>query len=307
MAEQPSNCRFCAATRLARLGDIPDSDYFAGRVLPAALAGGSLWRCLACESMFRHPVLSPSAYLDLYANGPADSWGADSGRKDLAIIRRIIAQQHRAARVLDVGCGDGGFLSTLPPNLQKCGVEPSAAAVSQAKRLGVSVLGQTLGDLPAQAQFDVITVIDVIEHVADPAELLDQALSHLSPGGCLIVSTGDPDNAFWRKVFRARFWYSCFPEHVSFPSLRFFQLWQQSKGLRPPQIVRTRYRQLPFWRKGLSFAAQALYMVSPACLDAAGRCLQRLRAAPRPRRRCFSPGSLGVFTDHQVVTIQRPI
>jgi SAM-dependent methyltransferase len=307
MVDDPTNCRLCAGADIERLGIIPDSDYFAGRVLPDALVGGCLWRCLSCLSMFRHPLLPAAAYLDLYVNGAADSWGADSGRQDLRIIRRIIAQHASSGQVLDVGCGDGGFLAALPSGLKKYGVEPSVAAASLATRLGVSILGQAVGDLPPQAQFDVITIIDVIEHVADPAELLDQVLPHLMPGGCLIVSTGDPSNPFWCKVFQARFWYCNFPEHISFPSLRFFQLWQQSKGMRPPEAVRTRYRQLPFWRMGLSFGVQAAYMVSPACLTGAGRCLQWLRGVRDSRRRFFSPGSLGVFTDHQVVTIRRPV
>jgi SAM-dependent methyltransferase len=271
------------------------------------LAGGHLWRCLSCRSMFRHPVLPPSRYLDLYIEGAADSWRADSDRQDLKIIRRTIAQHRGSAQVLDVGCGDGGFLATLPAGVQKLGVEPSLAAAATARRAGVSVLARTLEELPTDAHFDVITAIDVIEHVADPAALLDQMLRHLRPGGSLIISTGDPGNTLWRDFFRARFWYVVFPEHITFPSLEFFQLWQRSRDLRPPLAVRTRYRYLPLWRRGLSLAAQAAYKLSPASIDVIGRCLQRLRGVPAPHRRFFSPGSLGVFTDHQVVTIQRPV
>jgi SAM-dependent methyltransferase len=256
--------------------------------------------------MFRHPVLPSSTYLDLYVKGAGDTWGTDSGRQDLAIVRGIIAQQTSSGYVLDVGCGTGGFLSTLPVGLERCGVEPSVAAAVMATGGGVSILGQTLEDLSPQDQFDVITVIDVIEHVVNPAGLLDQLLPHLLPGGCLIVSTGDPSNRFWRKIFRARFWYSIFPEHISFPSLEFFRLWQQRRGLQPPAAIKTTYRRLPLWRRGFHFAVQAAYMVNPVCINCVGRCLQWLRRAPYPRRRFFSPGSLGVFADHQVITIRRP-
>jgi SAM-dependent methyltransferase len=306
MNDVPAICRLCGVAQIVRLGAIPDSDYFAGKVLAHALHGGSLWRCTACQSMFRHPVLTASEYLNLYAEGVAEAWSADRGRLDLQIIRRLISQQSTSGCVLDVGCGSGGFLATLPAGLKKCGVEPSVAAAGAAAGLGVSILGQTPRDLPAHAQFDVITLIDVIEHVVDPSQMLDELLPHLAPGGCLIVGTGDPTSTPWQRVFRARFWYSCFPEHISFPSPQYFQVWQQSRGLRSPAIVRTRYRQLPPWRSALFFAVQVLYALSPACIDWLGRRAQQLQRIPQPRRRLFSPGSLGVFTDHQVVMIQRP-
>jgi SAM-dependent methyltransferase len=306
MSDAPAVCRLCGAARIVRLGAIPDSDYFAGNVLAHALDGGDLWRCTSCQSMFRHPVLTPSAYLKLYADGVAETWNADSGRQDLEIVRRLIAQQSASGCVLDVGCGSGGFLSTLPPSVKKCGVEPSVSAACVAAGLGVSILGQTPQDLPIHAQFDVITIIDVIEHVVDPAEMLDQLLPHLAPEGCLIIGTGDPTSTPWQRIFRSRFWYSCLPEHISFPSPQYFRVWQQSRGLQPPTVVRTRYRRLPMWRRVLFFAVQVLYALSPACIDWLGRRAQELQRKPHPRRRLFSPGSLGVFTDHQVVMIQHP-
>jgi hypothetical protein len=103
MKLDPVACRLCSDTRIRCLGAIPDSDYFAGRVLRHPIDGGHLWRCEGCESMFRHPVLRTSTYLDLYAAGAADEWSADDGRQDLAIIRGIIAQKTRPGGVLDVG------------------------------------------------------------------------------------------------------------------------------------------------------------------------------------------------------------
>jgi SAM-dependent methyltransferase len=309
MTEEPAVCRLCGGGPILNLGVIPDSDYFAGRILPRAIPGGRLWKCTACESMFRHPILAASAYLELYSQGIAQAWSSDGGRRDLQIVRDLIAQQDSCGRVLDVGCGSGGFLLTLPASLQKFGIEPSVAAGSIAAGTGISILGRTLRDLPPRSRFDVVTIIDVIEHVADPEALLDEILPHLAPAGCLIVSTGDPGNALWRRIFRARFWYSCFPEHISFPSTQFFRGWQQSRDLQPAVIVRTRYRKLPAWRTALAFLAQAGYLLSPALIDFAGRTLQWLCRAPHPHRRFFSAGGLGVFTDHQIVlirTIQSP-
>ncbi len=214
-------------------------------------------------------------------------------------------QQTRRGNVLDVGCGAGDFLSTLPAELTKYGVEPSVAAAAAARERGVSIPAPTLAQLPPQFGFDVITMIDVIEHVAEPQGLLDQALFHLAPGGSLIIATGDAGNALWNRVFRSRFWYFSFPEHLTFPSLRYFHIWHEDRGLQAPTAVKLKYRRIPIWRAALYLVSQVAYLVSPWLLNQAGRGFERLRRAPRPRRRCFSPGAPGVFTDHQIVTIRR--
>jgi SAM-dependent methyltransferase len=302
---KPAACRLCRDTRIRCLGAIPDSNYFAGRVLRHPIDGGHLWMCDACQSMFRHPVLQTSEYLDLYANGAADEWSAGDARQDLAIIRGMIAQMVCPGRVLDVGCGAGDFLLTLPAELTKFGVEPSTAAAAAARWRGVSILSPTLAQLSPQPAFDVVTMIDVIEHVAHPGELLDQALSHLTPGGHLIVATADAGNMLWRRVFRSRFWYSSFPEHITFPSLRYFHIWHEGRGLQAPTSVQLKYRRIPFWRAAAYFASQLAYLVSPWLLNLAGNGMEWLRRAPHPRRRFFSPGAPGVFTDHQIVVIRR--
>jgi SAM-dependent methyltransferase len=305
MESDPRACRLCGDPHIRCLGSIPDSDFFAGRVLRWPIYGAYLWHCDACESMFRHPVMPTSTYFHLYAAGSADEWVADEGRQDLAIIRRVIAEQPKCSSVLDVGCGGGEFLSSLPKDVKKYGVEPSVAAATAAKERGVSIVAQTLDGLSPSEHFDVITMIDVIEHIANPSELLDAALAHLNVGGSLIVATGDPGYLLWRRLFRSKFWYSSFPEHISFPSEKFFGLWQRANGLQVPAVLHLKYRRIPLQKAVLHFATQIVYLGSPALLNRMGCGLQWLRRAPHPRRRTFSPGAPGVYTDHQVVTIRR--
>jgi SAM-dependent methyltransferase len=305
MSADPATCRLCGAPSIESLGLIPDSDYFAGRVLEGPLPRACLWRCRACGSMFRHPILSAPAYLDLYSQGAAHQWSVRTHRCDLEIIRGVVAQGNPSDRVLDVGCGAGDFLLTLPANLEKCGVEPSAAAGASATHRGVRIVGRTIDDLPSNEYFDLITMIDVIEHVPDPTKLLDAAYAHLVRGGRMIVATGDPSITLWHNIFRSRFWYSSFPEHITFPSLQFFRIWQAGKDAHPPTAVRTRYQDSPAWQAVYHLGAQIIYAVTPSLLNVVGRAAQWLRATAPPRRLFFTPGIPGVFTDHQIVTIRR--
>jgi SAM-dependent methyltransferase len=255
--------------------------------------------------MFRHPILASEAYLQLYEAGASEQWSGDGNRRDLQLVHSIIAARPRVQTVLDIGCGTGDFLSSLPAPLVKFGIEPSTAAAAQATDRGVNIAGRSVEHLPPQALFDVITLIDVIEHLPNPAAMLELACEHLSADGIVIVSTGDPQCAAWR-LLKARFWYSSFPEHISFPSRRFFEQWQADNGAEPVSKLTTRYQRLPYGQSALYAIIQAGYFVSPSLFNWAGR-IAGLFGWLQPRRRFFSPGVPGLFVDHQVVTIQRPV
>jgi SAM-dependent methyltransferase len=243
MATDTPACRLCGSTSVDDRGAIPGSDYFGGRVLQRTLDGGKLWCCRSCRSMFRHPVLDASAYLSLYASAAPTQWAGGDDRCDLALVGAIVGAEHGVHSVLDVGCGTGDFLASLPGRVSRYGVEPSGAKAHAAAR-GVQIVGASLADVPPTMTFDAITIIDVIEHVPEPGVLLGRAFSLLRPGGIVVVSSGDPETWVWRRVFAARFWYASFPEHVSFPSLRYFELWGTRHGAAVAAKIATRYELL---------------------------------------------------------------
>ncbi len=132
------------------------------------------------------PVLDPLRYSGL----SDDPWEAP------ALLRDLMPS---GARVLDVGCGCGP--STIVANYGKgndvSALEPDPDRCAAARARGIDV---TQGYLTAQylaehGSFDVIMFADVLEHVADPAALLNLALTALRPGGCLLISV--PNVAHW--------------------------------------------------------------------------------------------------------------
>ena len=301
----PQTCRLCGSPDLADFGAIPDSDYFAGRVLPHRLAGGRLYGCSSCGSMFRHPAMSASSYMELYEQGNPTQWDSKSARHDLSVIRSMITSDPRLSSVLDVGCGTGEFLHSLPQHLKKYGVEPSAAT-DHAESRGIEIVARQIELLPSRAQFSAITIIDVIEHVVDPASLLTQAYAHLAPGGKIIISTGDPANFYWRHVFKSRFWYASFPEHITFPSVEFCRNWCERHGAVMVTKLAIRYQSLTITRIAINFLIQAMFYVSPRTISAVGRIAGRVLAWPPPLRQTFAPGIPGLFRDHQVLVLQKP-
>lgn len=302
---EPQICRFCGSYDVSDLGAIPDSDYFAGRVLLEPLAGGRLLRCRSCRCMFRHPILTASKYMELYEHGNPTQWSGGSDRQDLKIARSMIVADPESRKILDIGCGSGEFLSSLPVHFQKFGVEPSAAA-RLAELRGIEIVAHQIGKLPADVRFNVITIIDVIEHVVDPASLLTSAYRHLTPGGKIIISTADPANLSWRRVFKSRYWYPSFPEHITFPSVDFYRNWCETLDAVLDRRLVTRYQSLNRGRSALNLLMQVAFFISPAAFNWVGRVVDRLRALPPPRRQTFSPAVPGLFIDHHVLVLTKP-
>ena len=98
-------------------------------------------------------------------------------------------------RLLDFGCGAGGFLSKaqgLASHL--VGVEPESRLSDYFRRCGLHVFSSLEAIVTTTEKFDLITAFHVVEHLPDPRETLRQ-LSKLTPTGELIIEVPSSDDA----------------------------------------------------------------------------------------------------------------
>ena len=104
------------------------------------------------------------------------------------LLRRL-ERYRRDGRFLDVGCGAGFLVETASAlGWRAEGLEVSSAAAAFGRARGTAIHVGTLADLPAGV-FDLVTLIEVVEHVADPVELLREAGRRLRPSGALYLTT----------------------------------------------------------------------------------------------------------------------
>lgn len=96
---------------------------------------------------------------------------------------------------LDVGCGAGLLCEPLARmGGEVTGVDAApentqvAALHAEGAGLGIRYVPGELGSL-GLGQFDLVTSMEVIEHVADKAAFLDGLAAHLAPDGLLVMST----------------------------------------------------------------------------------------------------------------------
>lgn len=130
-----------------------------------------------------------------------DPQGESKPLHDLNPVRLRFLQQHglkAGQRVLDVGCG-GGLLSEA---MAKVGVVITALDLSEdlieiaklhalESQLTIDYRVQAVEELATQdaAGFDCITCMEMLEHVPDPASVIQACTTLLKPGGRLFLST----------------------------------------------------------------------------------------------------------------------
>jgi SAM-dependent methyltransferase len=94
------------------------------------------------------------------------------------------------ACVLDVGCGTGGVLAGLGSGVRPFGVDFSTLALAHCRARGLGAVAcSSAGALPfAPGSFDVVLLLDVLEHFADEQALLAEIRRLVRPGGRVLVS-----------------------------------------------------------------------------------------------------------------------
>ncbi len=127
---------------------------------------------------------------------PEDLWGYV---KRLRFVREAIRDSfgdRSSLRVLDIGCGNGSQLA-LPlaqdARLNIVGIDTDARSIEHAQRLSeakenLDFVCASVTETPSDQPFDVIILSEVLEHLAQPEEMLKTATRLMSRDGILIVT-----------------------------------------------------------------------------------------------------------------------
>ncbi len=138
---------------------------------------------------YRH--LEDSAYV------ATESPRAEQQREFLKSLKPFLNGQ----TLLDVGAGSGVLVGEARKLMFSAeGVEPSLWLVAQAKKNNVELILGTLSDVVKKPIYDVITFVDVLEHIVNPKLILEDAYERLKPDGHLALVIPDSDSIAARML-----------------------------------------------------------------------------------------------------------
>jgi SAM-dependent methyltransferase len=239
----------------------------------------SYYLCSGCDCISIDPLpadrlseIYPPTYYSFTTGGADDPSFVFRVKEwlDLRSYRDVLTHLGTSApRILDVGGGTGEVSALMVRQDRGTSglvVDPDDRSVAAARARGLEGFAGTIEEFETDERFDLVLMLNLIEHVADPVGVMRKAAGLLSPGGLIWLQTPN-FRSLDGRIFRHRNWagYHC-PRHwvifgesglrnaVSRAGLEVVQLrrtqgggfWAQSVlGLRRAQLMKRGQLPLP--------------------------------------------------------------
>lgn len=216
-----------------------------------------LARCRSCGLAFADPqpddaeleAIYDAQYYEPFGYLPGDEWDYRAMKQaGFARLLRVAETQFAPGSLLDVGSALGDLMVVAKRRgWEVRGVELNPFAVAQAERVlpCASFLG-SLQDMPAsQGSFDLITCLDVLEHLRRPDESLRRMHELLRPGGGLLIATIDAGG--WLARLSGPRWVHFHRDHLWYFNRETLTRMVQAAGFEvlrwevPPKVFNLRY------------------------------------------------------------------
>lgn len=188
-----------------------------------------MWQCQSCSHIQMDPrpadstlsVIYPPSYYSYHMTDSVNRVAlACKAFIDKIKFSHILKQcRQPPSSYLDVGCGDGRYLQLMMQQGLAFdsvhGLELDNRAVQAAQKQGLNVKHSRIEDAAdiQDASLDLVTMFHVIEHLADPAEVVRMLAKKMSHQGVLALETPNAESID-AKWFRRRYWGGYhFPRH----------------------------------------------------------------------------------------------
>lgn len=149
-------------------------------------------------------------------------------RNCIQLVKSLMPSNDRVIQHLDVGCGDGVRMRLIKPEGKIVGIDSDPEMLEYARTKGIDARSGNVEKLPFDHEtFDLVTAIELLEHVEHPVLAFQQIYRVLKFGGVFICVT--PNDSFlfrtiwklWTSFGMGRFWKS---KHV-----HDYSLWGHTK------------------------------------------------------------------------------
>jgi SAM-dependent methyltransferase len=235
MPPETMPCPTCASENSSFHADARDTEYCTTDHVYTYL------QCEDCQTVFlvsppvdQLALIYPPSYYSYQAD--ADGHSLLQGLKSILdgrMFKHLLSQiPGEKLSVLEVGGGSGWLLTQIRKLSTRVTethvVDIDAGAQAAAERAGHSFHRARVEEFAASHSFDLILMLNLIEHVADPRHVLQAMERVLSPNGLILIKT--PNTATWdRRLFQHRNWggFHCPRHFVLFTKANFINLAEQ--------------------------------------------------------------------------------
>lgn len=191
--------------RLAKASLIADyANPLKGRVERVSKIGPfTIYRCAGTGFLYANPRLKPQAAVEYFCSTELAGYfdivesSIDFRRKNSYGPIAQFLQKHLPAssRLVEVGCGGGGFLETLRDvaKFDVSGIEIAGAAERHWKKRNLQVHKVLLEEFKGEAEFDIVLMWSVMDHFYDPLAALHKCNQMLRVGGYIFIGNVNTD------------------------------------------------------------------------------------------------------------------
>lgn len=187
------------------------------------IEGARLGFCETCGFYHIDPYPRPEYLAEYYGN-----YEMPTSQANLAETARLLARNLSVdASVLDMGCGDGGFLKELHAiGFNKLTGFDQSPGLERAKALGFgrfyrsnvwSYLDEAECDVAKT--YDAYVMVNVLEHVTEPMTILRRLYNVMESGAALCVTVPNDFSKLQRAFLKVKGhlpWFVCLPDHVNY-------------------------------------------------------------------------------------------
>ncbi|MBG87102.1 MAG: hypothetical protein CMO80_09410 [Verrucomicrobiales bacterium] len=147
----------------------------------------NVFQCPRCTFGFGHPFVGGDEvfYGILHEQKGYPQWKWDF---DIALQEVV----NGGGKILDIGAGDGAFLRSLDKSWDRFAVEGSEETRAPLEKAGIKVFRDLASAATADREsFEVVTMFQSLEHIAEFRPVLRQAHELLKPGGRIFITVPD--------------------------------------------------------------------------------------------------------------------
>ncbi len=176
-----------------------------------------LCKCKSCNFVFSQKIPSEKELIDHYKGYGRNDYLSPITIKRYNEILDIFENYKITGNILDVGCGIGYFLEEAKKRgWNVYGTEYTNQAVNICENKGIKMYkGKLEPENFTSNSFDIITSFEVIEHINNPSEEIQNYYKLLRKGGLFYCTTPN-FNSISRRILKEKWNTICYPEHLSY-------------------------------------------------------------------------------------------